>query len=37
MNLEYSDPDASDHAIAANDLLRQEPEQDDARDEGYSD
>jgi hypothetical protein len=36
MNLEYSDPDASDHAIAANDLPRQEPAQDDERDEGYS-
>jgi hypothetical protein len=36
MNLEYSDPDASDHAVAANDLLRQEPEEDDDRDQGYS-
>ena len=36
MNLEYSDSDASDHAIAANGLPRQEPEQDEERDEGYS-
>jgi hypothetical protein len=36
MNLEYSAPDTSDHAVAANDLLRQEPEEDDDRDEGYS-
>lgn len=36
MNLAYPDPDASDHAVATNDLLRQEPEEDDGRDEGYS-
>jgi hypothetical protein len=36
MNLEYPDPDAADHDVAANDLLRQEPEEDDNRDEGNS-